>query len=478
MRCTAWKPKPQHAKPPEVKGPDLFNTDAGVGTAPVREAVALCRMGEEEKAEAEVWLRARGYRVVTSPRVAEMALVGEGADKNDLGYLGALSGKVMTLRELKAARSAECAAVDEPVVPLREAEPEPLLVIDETSVTIAGLRLPREKAPSPLAPPATQFAHLVIDQPLAETMRAVAVGISFGRPVALEGETAAAKTTAVLYLAHLLGRGVRRLNLNGATDAGELVGRFAPAPGGGFRFVESVLPRAMRHGDWVLLDEINLAEPQCIERLNPVLEDPPTLILSEHDGTVFGGQGGLPVHPSFRVIATYNPAAYTGRNALSPALRSRFHVHRAKAPSLQQDTDLLNRLIFGTQPVVNLAGQRWQAAATQAIYPSLATWPEAERFVGALAKFHNHCASAAGQNGGEASLGRDRAERYCFNRRSLLFLVSMLDRALQSGTAHDTALRTALGDVYLGQLDSGCDERAVIRMAEACGLLRPWREAA
>jgi hypothetical protein len=361
---------------------------------------------------------------------------------------------------------------------VREPDPEPLFVEDEDSVTLAGLVLPKNKHASPLVPPAAQFAHLVIDQPLAETMRAIAVGVVHGRPVALEGETAAAKTTAVLYLAHLLRQGVRRLNLNGATDAGELVGRFAPAPEGGFRFVESVLPQAMRHGEWVLLDEINLAEPQCVERLNPVLEQPPTLILSENDGTVFGGHGGVTVHDNFRVIATYNPAAYTGRNALSPALRSRFHVHCAKAPGLQQDLDLLRRLVHGTQPVVTLAGRRWQADTARPVHASIAQWPEADTFLAALAKFHNHVAKAAGQGGGEASLGRDRSERYCFNRRSLLFLVSMLDRALRGGTDPDTALRTAIGDVYLGQLDNTSDERAVIRMAEACGLIRQWKDAA
>ena len=460
-----------------MKSPDLFAIDAAPAAVRPREAVVLCRMTGEEHADASAWLREQGYRVVSSPRVAGLAIVGEGTDKDDLRRLGAATGKAMTLRELKAARGADKAAAVA-AVPVREVAPEPLLVIDEESVTLAGIRLQRNKTDSPLSPPAAQFAHLVIDQPLAETMRAIAVGVSFGRPVALEGETAAAKTTAVLFLAHLLGQGVRRLNLNGATDAGELVGRFSPAPGGGFRFVESVLPRAMRHGEWVLLDEINLAEPQCVERLNPVLEQPSTLILSEHDGTVFGGHGGLPIHPSFRVIATYNPAAYTGRNALSPALRSRFHVHCAKAPELKQDIDLLRRLVHGTQPVVTLAGKRWQAAASQPVYPALAAWPEADTFLAALAKFHNHCAKAAGQSGGEASLGRDRAERYCFNRRSLLFFASMLDRAIQAGTDPDTALRTALGDVYLGQLDNTADERAVIRMAEACGLVRQWRAAA
>ena len=443
-----------------------------------REAVVLTRMTDEEKAEASSWLRDRGYRIVSSARVASLALVGEGVEKDELRQMCAMTGKALTLRELKASRPPESATSATAPAPVREVELEPLLVVDEDNVRLAGITLPKRQGAGPMVPPAAQFAHLVIDQPLAETMRAIAVGISHGRPVALEGETAAAKTTAVLYLAHLLGQSVRRLNLNGATDAGELVGRFAPAPGGGFRFVESVLPQAMRHGDWVLLDEINLAEPQCIERLNPVLEQPPTLILSENDGTVFGGHGGVPIHDNFRVIATYNPAAYTGRNALSPALRSRFHVHCAKAPGLQQDHDLLRRLVHGTQPVVTLAGRRWQADGAQPVHASIAQWPEAETFLAALAKFHNHVAKAAGQGGGEATLGRDRSERYCFNRRSLLFLVSMLDRALSAGVDPDTALRTAIGDIYLGQLDNEADERAVVRMAEACGLIRQWKCAA
>ena len=461
-----------------MKTPDLFAADAPPASNRPREAVVLARMTDEEKAEASGWLRDRGYRIVSSTRVANLALVGEGLAKNELRQISAVTGKAMTLRELKASRPSENTSIAAAVAPVREPEPEPLFIEDKETVTIAGLVLGKNEQASPLVPPAGQFAHLVIDQPLAETMRAIAVGVVHGRPVALEGETAAAKTTAVLYLAHLLRQGVRRLNLNGATDAGELVGRFAPAPGGGFRFVESVLPQAMRHGEWVLLDEINLAEPQCVERLNPVLEQPPTLILSENDGTVFGGHGSEAIHESFRVIATYNPAAYTGRNALSPALRSRFHVHCAKAPGLQQDLELLRRLVYGTQPVVTLAGRRWQADKAQPVHPDLAQWPEADTFLAALAKFHNHVAKAAGQGGGEASLGRDRSERYCFNRRSLLFLVAMLDRAMRAGADPDTALRTALGDVYIGQLDNASDERAVIRMAEACGLIRQWKDAA
>ena len=48
---------------------------------------------------------------------------------------------------------------------------------------------------------------------------------------------------------------------------------------------------------------------QVIERLNPVLETPSTLLMSEGDHTRWG-PGGLPVHPEFRLFATLNPAEY------------------------------------------------------------------------------------------------------------------------------------------------------------------------
>jgi midasin len=39
-----------------------------------------------------------------------------------------------------------------------------------------------------------------------------------------------------------------------------------------FSFVEGALVKAIKRGDWVLLDEINLATPETLECLNGVLE--------------------------------------------------------------------------------------------------------------------------------------------------------------------------------------------------------------
>ena len=75
-----------------------------------------------------------------------------------------------------------------------------------------------------------------------------------------------------------------KLSGNFESDTGELVGRFVPAAerqaAAPWRFREGLIPEAMRRGHWVVLDELNLAEPQVLERLNPVLEQPPTLVLS------------------------------------------------------------------------------------------------------------------------------------------------------------------------------------------------------
>ncbi|MBJ7391001.1 MAG: hypothetical protein JHC85_05500, partial [Chthoniobacterales bacterium] len=94
----------------------------------------LTHMAEEEKAEAAAWLRERGYRIVSSTRVANLALVGEGVAKNELRQISAMTGKAMTLRELKASRPSETAAVTVVAPPVREPDPEPFFVEDEDSV--------------------------------------------------------------------------------------------------------------------------------------------------------------------------------------------------------------------------------------------------------------------------------------------------------------------------------------------------------
>lgn len=63
----------------------------------------------------------------------------------------------------------------------------------------------------------------------------------------------------------------------------------------------------MRNGDWVILDELNLAPSEVLEALNRVLDDNRELFIPETSVTI-------KAHPDFRIFATQNPpGTYGGR---------------------------------------------------------------------------------------------------------------------------------------------------------------------
>ena len=398
--------------------------------------------------------------------------------------------------------------------------------VTERGVRVLDVWVPMAKADPVDAsriPAAVRFEHLCLDGPFLETLRSVALAVSQGMPVALEGETAASKTTAVLYLAHLVGQPVVRMNLSGQTDASELVGRYVPTDAAGaldweglnpglpwlrketravlehahregrglnaaermavlgreqfplssWRFQEGCLPQAMRRGWWLLLDELNLAETQVLERLNCALENPPGLVLTEGDGTVFGPGGDVPVHPGFRLVATLNPSEYAGRAVLSQAFVDRWSVwHQSETPGEREIAQMLRFLVFGEQPRVNAAGCVYRAPASVPVYGGLQGIPGIGSLLQRLAVFHHGIFKAAGGGGGTASIGRLNRERYSFSRRVLLNLVAHVAARIRSGEeAREQLVSEAVRTFYLGRLKGEADRRAVQNILRAGGLL-------
>jgi MoxR-like ATPase len=396
----------------------------------------------------------------------------------------------------------------------------------DTHLRVLDLLLPLTSADAAhhaRIPKAEQFVHLCLDRPFLETLRAVALGVLYGMPVALEGETAASKTSAVLYLAHLLDQPVVRLNLSGHTDAGELVGRYVPVDGAamldwselspetpwlrsdsrkilaraqtdnralseaerlailgreqlpvnGWRFQEGYLPQAMRHGWWILLDEINLGETQVLERLNCALENPPGLVLTEGAGTVFGQSGDVPVHSGFRMLATMNPADYAGRAILSQAFADRWGVwHQSAGPGEREIEQMLRTLVFGEHPRVVIGGRAYRAEATRPLYPDLQAIPEITGVLQRLAVFHYGIFKAAGGGGAAPTIGRLNKERYSFSRRILLNLLHFIAERIRAGAPADEALVSdAIGVLYLARVRDDADRRAVRNILRAGGLL-------
>lgn len=378
----------------------------------------------------------------------------------------------------------------------------PFIAVKNNTVRIGDISLPRHaRGHSSLAPDPSLFEHYCIDAITAETLNFVATSVAMREPCLLEGETSTSKTSAVLYLAALINQPVVRLNLNGQTDTSELIGRFVPdtdhvvqrkhltteelairdegpsatlkpevrSP---WRWQDGLIVQAMRKGWWVLLDEVNLAEPQILERLNSVLEQTPSLILTEYDNAVLG-PGGEPVHPDFRLFATMNPAEYEGRSTLSPAYRDRWRAYRFVPPPGETEyTQMLNLLVYGQQPEITVVGQTYQGSTANAAYGMLAESPVVGLFLDALARFHaslEHAVRPQGASG--PRLGNRRRERYIFTRRGLLSFIDFLANLLPYHEGDITrVLRLALYRYYLARIADPGDQMVVIQLLDAVGI--------
>jgi len=122
----------------------------------------------------------------------------------------------------------------------------------------------------------------------------------------LVGETGVGKTTAVQFLAERPGRRLRVVNLNQQSDRGDL-------------FVEGALTEVVRQGDWILLDEVNMASSETLNCLAGLLESGGGLLLQEASET-----SAVTRHPGFRLLAAMNPVTNAGIADLGPCIRNRF----------------------------------------------------------------------------------------------------------------------------------------------------------
>ena len=137
-------------------------------------------------------------------------------------------------------------------------------------------------------------------------------------PVLVEGPTATGKTSMIEYLARRTHHKTIRINNHEHTDIQEYLGRYIPVEDGRLHFKEGLLVQAMRLGQWVILDELNLAPSEVLEALNRLLDDNRELLIPET------GEVVTP-HEHFMLFATQNPAgSYGGRKLLSLPFRTRF----------------------------------------------------------------------------------------------------------------------------------------------------------
>lgn len=198
---------------------------------------------------------------------------------------------------------------------------------------------------------------------VARNARRLLRALAAGRPVLVEGPPGVGKTALVSAVAAAAGRRLVRINLSEQTDVSDLLGADLPVgkararrreeeEGGdameveaevegegkppssssspdpssaAFAWVDGPLLSALKNGDWVLLDELNLAGQSVLEGLNAILDHRREIFLPELGRTVVAA-------PGFALFGAQNAAADGGgRRCLPRSFVSRFTRVRAEA---------------------------------------------------------------------------------------------------------------------------------------------------
>ena len=198
-----------------------------------------------------------------------------------------------------------------------------------------------------------------------------------------------------------------------------------------FAFVESEFVKAIKMGYWCLLDNVDNAPPEIIERLNSLLEEKPTLnIYEHHDGDELSLANGK-IHTNFRLFATANSQRVSSYK-LSAAFLNR--IIRIWLPQID---DNLCASQARQHDVYEIANEMIKIAA-----------PHHSTLALMLVKFHAELKDSISRK--EISLGQDITLTFRRILKSAHHFVFLLDSKTRYIYYHSLKLKTAI--------DSECSE--------------------
>lgn len=242
-------------------------------------------------------------------------------------------------REITTHATASAMTEAEAVAALKEALPKKprRRPIDEVAREVFAGIMNHNPVPSALEAliPTASFYR-----PNLPILRRIAMALKRNRNILMVGQAGTGKSSFVEYICHNTKTPLLRINFNGQTTSGELIGHYI-VKDGATHWIEGVLPFCMRNGVALLLDEVDCADPGVLALLHPVLEPNGRLILKEHDNEI--------IHPAsgFRIFATANSLGihddsglYTGTNAMNHAFLSRWTGVALEFPSETEETQI------------------------------------------------------------------------------------------------------------------------------------------
>ncbi|KAL0931659.1 denitrification regulatory protein nirq [Colletotrichum truncatum] len=223
---------------------------------------------------------------------------------------------------------------------------QPEVALTEDRLSIGDFGLPREAGRK--SDPSFAFNAPTTRLNAMRVMRS----LQMRKPILLEGSPGVGKTTLVAALARVCGRPLTRINLSDQTDLMDLFGTDMPVEGaeaGNFAWRDAPFLQAMQNGEWVLLDEMNLASQSVLEGLNACLDHRGEVYISELD-QVFKR------HPDFRLFAAQNPHHQGGgRKGLPSSFVNRFIVVYADTFT-EEDLLLIAQHNFPSIPTEVISG--------------------------------------------------------------------------------------------------------------------------
>lgn len=157
-------------------------------------------------------------------------------------------------------------------------------------------------------------------------VKAVSFGMLKQKNIYIEGPTGCGKTELVFQMHAQLELPLKRVNMNGDVTVANFIGQRKADPAKGTYFEHGNLPKAMKEGYTLILDEVDYMPPAIAAVMNPVLEGKRMLYIPDTDETIIAA-------PGFNVIATANTGGkgdaagvYTGTEIMNTAFLDRFSI--------------------------------------------------------------------------------------------------------------------------------------------------------
>ena len=173
--------------------------------------------------------------------------------------------------------------------------------------------------------------------------------LKLSRPIMLTGPAGCGKSELPQFLGKLMKTEVVRINFNVGTTEQHLIGKFV-VKDNHTKFIYGLVPLAMKNGWFLVLDEIDYAQPEHLSALQAMLEGAPLVITQNENEKIYP-------HDNFRVFATGNTKgrgdesqSYVGTNFLNMAFLDRWSIFEMEYTSAENKIceEIINDATFSS----------------------------------------------------------------------------------------------------------------------------------